>query len=101
MADLGFGGVCERCHETHLLAEVIFKTDTPFTGDSVHLLMCSRCLDEYVSNQIGRVADPVDMLGRPWPAIIKERREHDTMHYQLIDGSIVEATLYGWVQGHV
>lgn len=72
--ELGLGTSCPRCGESHVLCEVTFSTNTPFTTDKGTWIMCSRCLDEFVTGKIERISPTY---------------------------AGVDPTLWDWIQGHV
>lgn len=82
MANLGLGTECPRCKEAHLLVELELSTVSPFTTDTLKFIGCSRCLDEFVSNEKSRVHPDIAMIP-PWS---------DNGTY---------FTLYDWIQDHV
>lgn len=107
MANLGMDGEqCDRCRERGLLAEFNFSTATPFTTDRVSVVMCSRCLDEFVTGKADRVKYPVNSIGVPLSrddfAEYNENSAGDHIYYKVMGrDEVMESTLYGWVQGHV
>lgn len=72
--NLGFGTPCPRCGESHLLAVLRVRIDSPFNGEDEQWVMCSRCMDEFVTGKDERIPK---------------------------DQAVEDRTLYDWVQGHL